>query len=375
MRYRILLFHDRTKIVCDLIIASLLMGIFSSCGTPGTQPVTKVPPNVQATTPISTTLEPTLDLEMWRQSMLHTPLPRNGCFQVTYPGMNWQEVPCTTAPSYPQLPVSKSHDNTVGNFNSYAAQVSGSISSATGSFDNVTGLTSETGNQFSSGCSSSMPNVPNTFTLQLNTNVFSTTVSGCDQHPGCKGWQQFVYSNSGNVYMQSWLIDYGTPCPKDWTSDGDDCYMSSSATGVPTQTIGNLAQLGLTAQTTSSMNTVILSIKTSKYWPTDQLRAIGQDNNLNLAQGWNSAEFNIFGDGCTSQANFNSGTMLNVRLNVVNNPMNAPTCLSTGFTEETNNLELRSCSSFGGAGTPAGIVFMEDNNNARMSTGLAARGR
>ncbi|HEX9091414.1 MAG TPA: hypothetical protein VF831_07980 [Anaerolineales bacterium] len=307
--------------------------------------------------------------------MLQTPLQKNGCFQVTYPDMNWQEVPCTTAPTYPQLPLSNSTNKSVGNFNSYAAQVPGTISSTTGSFDSVTGLTSETGNKFSSDCSSYIPDVRNTFTLQLNTNVFSTTVSGCDQHPGCKGWQQFVYSNSGKLYIQNWLIDYGPPCPKDWTSFGDDCYSGSSATSVPAQAIENLAQLSLTANVTGTMNTVILSIRNNKYWATDQLSAISQDNVLGLAQDWDTAEFNLFGDGCSSQANFNAGTTIQVRLNIASNPMSVPTCLSTGFTEETNNLDLRSCSSFGAAGTPAGIMFIEDNNNTRMSTGLAARGR
>ncbi len=362
MSYRILPFHNRTKIVRDLIIASLVMGILSSCGTPGTQPVTKIPPNVQSTAPISATLEPTLDPEKWRQSMLLTPLLKNGCFQVTYPGRSWQEVECTTAPAYPQLPLSNDSRKSVGNFNSYVALVPGTISTATGSFDSVTGLTSETGNKFSSDCSSYIPDVRDTFALQLNTNVFSTTVSGCDQHPGCKGWQQFVYSNSGKVYIQSWLIDYGTPCPNDWSSFGDDCYSGSRAMSIPAQAIENLAQLSLTGNVTGTMNTVILSIRSSKYWPTDQLSAIRQDDDLGLAEKWNTAEFNLFGDGCASQAYFNTATAITVRLNITSNPMSTPTCLSTGFTEETNNLNLSSCASFGGAGTPAGIVFMEDNN-------------
>ncbi len=367
--------HSRTPAVCSLIIASLLMGIFSSCATPGIKPVTNIPPNVQSPAPISATLEPTLDPEIWRQSMLHTPLPKNGCFQVTYPGTTWLEVRCTTAPAYPQLPLSNSSDKSVGNFNSYAAQVAGTISSATGSFDTVIGLTGETGNRFSSDCSSYIPAVRDTFALQLNTNVFSTAESGCDQHQGCKGWQQFVYSNTGKVYIQSWLIDYGTPCPKDWTSFGDDCYSGSPAASVPAQVIENLAQLSLAAQVTGAMNTVILSIRSSKYWSTDQLSAISQDNVLGLAQGWNTAEFNLFGDGCSSQASFNPGTTLTVRLNIASNPMSVPACLNTGFTEETNNLNLRSCSSFGEAGTSAGVVFIEDNNNARMSLGLLATDR
>ncbi len=361
IRSHISLFNNRITLICDLIITVLVIVICSSCGTPGTQTITKVPPNVQATPTISTTYEPALDPELWRQSMLLTSLPKNGCFQVTYPGKNWQEVPCTAAPGYPQTPFSNSIHKSVGNFESFAAQVSGTISSSTGSFDSVTGLTSETGSKFSTACSSFLPGVQNTFALQLNTNIFSTTMSGCDQHTGCKGWQQFVYSNSGKVYIQTWLIDFGTPCPMGWTSFGDDCYSTSGAASVPAQVIENLAQLSLTGNVSSTTSTVILSIRSSKYWATDQLYAICQDNVLGLVQGWNTAEFNIFGDGCSSQASFNDGTILKVRLNVTSDPVQVPTCISAGFTEETNNLNLRGCSSFEGAGTSAGIVFVEDN--------------
>jgi hypothetical protein len=59
----------------------------------------------------------------------------------------------------------------VGNGTDYAARVTGLMSSATGSFDSVSGVTSETGQVNGSG-----PQVANTFSLQLNTNQFTTSM-------------------------------------------------------------------------------------------------------------------------------------------------------------------------------------------------------
>ncbi len=361
MKRSILPSKKQVKHVCHILEACLLLGITVACGTPISRTVIILPTSASGTPFNAATVLPALEVETWRQSMQLLPLPKEGCFQASYPSTSWQEVPCTTAPAYPQLPGSRSHASSVGNGNSYTAQVQGSITSVVGSFDSITGLTSEVGTQFSSACASPVTNVPNTFTLQINTNVFSTGTLGCDQRRSCKGWQQFIYSNTGKAYVQNWLIDYGTPCPQDWTADGDDCYLSQTAASVPTQDIGYLARLGMTAISTNRMNTVILSIKRSDSSPADQLIAMGQEDILNLAPGWNSAEFNIFGDGCKSQAIFNAGTALKVRTNISANPTGSIACLAKGFTEETNNLDLRNCSSYGGAGLPAGIMFEESH--------------
>src|SRR5580704_4881002 len=84
--------------------------------------------------------------ETWRKSMVHTPLPKNGCFKVSFPNKAWQEVRCLPPSPYPNRPKQRGgtnpRSNTVGgNFGDWSAQSAGTISSAEGSFNsvNVTG--------------------------------------------------------------------------------------------------------------------------------------------------------------------------------------------------------------------------------------------
>jgi hypothetical protein len=98
-----------------------------------------------APTPPPAPLQPSQQqLENWRKNMPAQP-PRPGCFTSAYPSNQWQEVPCTTAPAVPFPPARGPRPDTVGNGNDVSAQVSGHISEAVGSFDNVTGVTSESG--------------------------------------------------------------------------------------------------------------------------------------------------------------------------------------------------------------------------------------
>ncbi len=310
--------------------------------------------------------------EAWRASMSRAPTPQKGCFTATYPNTTWQEVPCTTAPAVPYPPARGPQSDTVGNGNDFTAEVSGSISTAIGSFDSVEGVTSETGTEYSDGCSISGTNVANTFSLQLNANFF--TGSACDDaaNPSeCRGWQQFVFSNAfsegaGVAFMQYWLINYGPTCPSGWIPyEDEDCYENSAAVSVPAQVIADLAQLSLTGNANSDgLDTVTLSTSSDVY------SASGEDSVVNLALGWQEAEFNIFGDGCGSEANFNDGSALVVRTSVDNGTTNAPFCEDQGFTGETNNLNLVDpCNTVGGA-SPA-IVFTESKSGESTPTPTA----
>ena len=67
-----------------------------------------------------------------------------------------------------------------------------------------------------------------------------------------------------------------------------------------------------------------------------ELYAAVGDNlfNADLAQGWNTAEFNIFGDGCSTQAIFNNGSTLVARTSVANAvPVSSGLFTSTCSTE------------------------------------------
>jgi hypothetical protein len=83
---------------------------------------------------------------------------------------------------------------------------------------------------------------------------------------------------------------------------------------------------------------------------------------VNLYQYWQYSEFNVFGLGSGSEANFNSGTSITVVNSLKDQSGNiiVPTCVSGGYAGETNNLNLGSCSS----NSNGQIVFIESNGYA-----------
>jgi hypothetical protein len=112
----------------------------------------------------------------WRADIAKIRAPGKGCFTATFPALEWQRAACVPAPPYPQPPRHGARPFTVGNGDDVSAQVpSGHISTAIGSFDSVTGVTSESGQINNSGAA-----VANAYTLQLNTNFMG---SGCTGSP------------------------------------------------------------------------------------------------------------------------------------------------------------------------------------------------
>jgi uncharacterized repeat protein (TIGR03803 family) len=299
--------------------------------------------------------------------MSRAPLPKKGCFKASYPSTEWQEVPCAAPPSNP-LPRPrgrKSSPNTVGaTSGDFAAQVSsGLISTAEGSFPSVTPGITEIGTAPKTG------KTANAFTLQLNTNTFTTPACN-NGDTGCTGWQQFVFQNDGDgsatatAFIQYWLIGYGPgQCPSGWSPGGtsapNDCYTNSTMGmgGIPVQTMADLAQISLTGTAgVGGMDTLTLMT------PAGDLYAMGSSSTLDLAQSWNTAEFNIFGDGNSTEANFKSGTTIVVKTSVDSNvpSTSKPLCVEESLTAETDNLNLvPTCCPYGGA-SPF-IEFMETN--------------
>jgi hypothetical protein len=346
------------RVLGIMVVATLLSGPVSSLAA-SAQPAASSTQPAPAPTPPQATVPPppAQSLEAWRVIMSRVPVPKKGCFKSSYPSISWQEVPCTGAPPRPYPPARGSRPATVGNGNDCTASVSGSISSAVGSFDSVGDVTSETGTTFDPGpnCSNPVSNVPNTFSLQLNTNLFAT--STC-VGKSCQGWQQFIYSNSGVAFIQYWLINYGTACPGGWNTLGSDCWRNGdNAVSVPPQAIPNPALLRLTGRVESGgMDTILLSTADG------DLSAANEDSVLDLARGWKVAEFNVFGDSCGSQANFNSGATLVVRTTVNDGTEDRPR-VAEGFTGETNNLTLvRPCSAISGP-SPA-VVLTEKSGGS-----------
>jgi uncharacterized repeat protein (TIGR03803 family) len=303
--------------------------------------------------------------EAWHESMVRTPLPKQGCFKASYPDTEWQEVPCTTPPSYPLLRTRFGgiDPDTVGGggSNDYAAQAaSGLISTAVGSFMSVTPGITEMGKDPTGKTSA------NTFSLQLNTNTFTTPA--CENGgAGCLGWQQFAFVNDGGsatamAYIQYWLLNYGPTCPNGWTNfpNSNNCYFSPNAASIPVQTMADLAQMTLAgAAVSGGMDMVTLTT------PGDHLYAVSAaDGVLGLAQGWQAAEFNIFGDSVfdsqPNEAKLSSGSTIVVKVSVGSGTADAPYCAAESLTGETDSLALVSpCCPYGGA-SPA-IEFMESN--------------
>jgi uncharacterized repeat protein (TIGR01451 family) len=323
----------RIKVFGLLAAAGLVSGLLSitafaqqpkapaAATAPSSQPVQRLSP------------EERHKREEWQKSMSQIPVPKKGCFSSSYPSLEWHEVPCGQPSKYPNPPAGGPRPNIVGNGNDISAMVSGpKISSAIGSFDSVTPATVT-----ESGLWGGNPNAANAFTLQINSQFFSTPA--CNGVAGCLGWQQFIYSQnqcSGPcVFMEYWLINFGPSCPAGpWMQSGNNCWFNSGNAPAPAVTAAQLQGTTLTGTTAGGTDTVTLTSAGGT------ATAMAADSVVSLELQWNTAEFNVFGDCCSSQANFGPGTTVVTRTRVINGTTAAPTCVAQGFTGETNNLSF-----------------------------------
>ncbi|HKO18908.1 MAG TPA: hypothetical protein VJU82_08485 [Acidobacteriaceae bacterium] len=246
------------------------------------------------------------------------------------------------------------------------------ITGINGTFPTVTGVTSES------------DGTANSFSLQINSNTFSTwKCSSFGGGPNCVGWQQFVFENNGSaawVYMQYWLIGFGVgPCPtggtviyQHSTQIPTACFGDSAKTSVPVQTINSsaaLASLALGGAVGAGLDTASVAVGSTAY------SANGSSSELNLSNNWNEAEFNLFGDGGGKTATFNGGAAgVTVGINMAvahgGSTAAAPVCGTGGIaTAEQNNLTLvpGSCCPYRGVGSTPGLTFLETS-----STGVRA---
>jgi len=215
------------SVFCIMATVSLLSGLFSTF-TASAQPAPSATQTAPSqTTPQATPQPPSAEsLQAWHGTMSRAPVPKTGCFVSSYPSAEWHEVPCMTTPPLPQVPARGGGPpaEVVGNGTDWTAKpLTGLISAAVGSFDDATGVTSET---------DSATGNPDTFSLQINSNShfdpesnpgspFSISpCSGAVNPSVCNGWQQFIYYNSSNAgnpygaaYIEYWLYNYGPTCP------------------------------------------------------------------------------------------------------------------------------------------------------------------
>jgi hypothetical protein len=343
----------RVKSRAMLSTLALALSIVSTAAaqTPTEPPQhTRTAEQSQAT---ATGLPTAVERESWRQTILHTPRPKQGegCFVATFPETVWREVECKEPPHTPYQP--RRHGGIRvdqvggGGANDFSPQVTGFITEGEGLFDSVSGVTNQTSS---------------TYSLQLNTENFTT--STCSNYAPCRGWEQFVYSNGSQAgYIQYWLIQYGpqgTACPAPISpscngasvfSDGwcpfaiqgtTDVYCARNAaksvTPPTTEPITSLGQLKLTGTVAGFNGNANDGIVVTEGMQT--YSAPGNSYFPDLGNKWQIAEFNVFGDGNSSALNFNNNTTIQVRTSVASGTSVGPGCDQQSFTGETNNLTL-----------------------------------
>lgn len=322
-------------------------------------------------------------VEQWQSAMGKLPVPGKGCFSGHYPQVKWLPSPCGKRVNEPFLPTRRAvtppylrtapaqrpvvsaggpAPQIVGNGTDYSAEVSGLISSVTGSFDSVVVPASplETGLDWVTHVTAS-----NIYSLQISTKPFATTSCTGSGDPSCLGWEQFIYSASPNqALIQYWLLGYLNSCPAGFspypTVGHIDCYSTPLGASLPggVPAVANLTSdnVQLTGTATAGNDTVKMTDVSG------QAIASSSDSLLHLAAAWKGAEFAIVGDGGGSQAVFPSGSTVQVRTVVHDGTMVAPTCVLEGFTGETNNLDLSDAPTLTVQAAPT-IVSTQTNSN------------
>lgn len=352
-----------------LAAMSLLVGLQTSC-TKDAPPAGTITPGATAR-PEKQLSEEEKRLEAWQATMLRIPLPKEGAFQASFPDTVWREAQSVVAPADPYMPKRGPRPFTVGNGDDVCAQApSGTISSATGSFDSVTGVTSVTGQLHGAG-----GQVANVYTLQLNTNTFPSTVAG--SAAGCRGWEQFIYANdgsagnSGRAFIQYWLIDFGPTSPGTGWIQGPapdfttSWFRNSTATAVPNQPVANLGTLHLTGTVSATGDSYALLAGTTMF-------SHAGLNAVNAAAGWTTAEFCIVGNCCSTQATFNAGATIVPRTRITYGGRMPPICVATGFTGETNNLSFGPTAPGASAPGPAVIATQSTTGGAMGNCSAAS---
>ncbi len=308
----------------------------------------------------------TLTEASWQQTIGRLSVPGRGCFQASYPSLAWKATRCEVAPSRPIIP-----QKVVGDGNDYSAVVAGTLTQATGSFEDVSNAITEKGKVGNSGSEKA-----NTFSLQLNSQFFkgSPTCAGAAVPSKCLAWGQFVYegdAGTNGVFIQYWLINYKNPCPKGgWMKYGADCYANSALGAWPLShlTAKQLASVQLTGSAVTGGNDTVSMTVGSK-----AVAASNTDTKIYLAKSWDTTEWGVFGDGGGGEAFFGKSTTLEAMTSLVGTKKAAPSCDSEGFTGETNNLTLTNTPAIGTESHPT-MVSEQTNGTKKTASCATAAG-
>ncbi len=291
--------------------------------------------------------------------------PGAGCFAEGAPGSAWHSADCGPASNVPLV---------VGNGRDWVgdAPTGALVGFASGGFASVSGITSERDNLSGAG----------EYSLQLNTQAYTcdTPYTSSKNVPnGC--WVQFVLqvgAREASVFVEYWVVGYYSAnhvCPSTvipgglgWEPYQGSCYANSAATALlvngtpvpePVSNLPNLQISGLVyVQNGTTYDEAVVTDRSVGPNGTSWSATV-PDDPLALAGNWMSVEFNVLGYGDRSEALFNAGAGITVTTTTespTGDPIE-PVCQQGGYTAETSNLSLGSCSTY----PPDHLTFTEMN--------------
>jgi len=298
----------------------------------------------------------TPSMSVWANTINQTPTPSAGCFEASFPSLDWQQAVCQPEPIVPA---------TVGGAVDWYALSYSNIGYSDGQFTNVAVSSEHDSNSHSPYCNSPSA-CTNWYTLQINSEYGSGVFQCNTSYTGGKTsecWEQFLFfsegatRNLGYVTIQYWLINYYSNngnCPSgsipnggsSWvpapnSASGPSCVAQAGTYTTPSEPISNLNNLNLagSADFSGSTNDQVSLVDVS----TGLAYSVSEpDGVLTLANYWTSSEFNILGFGAGSTAIFSASTSLTVNdfLETQNAQIITPNCVYGGFSGETNNLNI-----------------------------------
>jgi hypothetical protein len=137
---------------------------------------------------------------------------------------------------------------------------------------------------------------------------------------------------------------------------------------VSTLTAGRLASLQMTASATSGGNDGA-SLAMGSGAATS---VTNSDSEVDLASYWNSTEWGVYGDGDGTEVYFGSNTTLEAQTALTATSSAAPSCVSEGFTGETNNLTQTSTPALGSESSPTMATAQTNDTAGTASCAVAA---
>jgi hypothetical protein len=97
------------------------------------------------------------------------------------------------------------------------------------------------------------------------------------------------------------------------------------------------------------------------------------DSLIDLASHWDTTEWGVFGDGGGSEAYFGTDDSLEAQTALTaSSGSSAPSCVSEGFTGETNNLSLTATPALGSESSPT--LASEQTDGTTSTAGCAVAG-